>query len=424
MIAAAHVHTIATHGPDRVAGFSPIPAMSMVSHAVGARFVAARRRRCSRSTTGTPTCRWLRRRCSATRPTCPESGDWWNACYLIMWGSNVPVTRTPDAHWMAEARYRGQKVVAVVAGLRGQREVRRRLAARAARHRRRAGHGDGPRDPQGVPRRPADAVLRRLPPPLHRPAVPGDAARAGRRPRARAGSSPPPTFPAAAEPPRAPRGRRCCVDGRTGDPGCPTARWASGSAMPARAAGTSTSATSRRSSRCSTTARSPDAGAAAALRHRGRRGRELRRGVPVRRVGEHLVTTVFDLLLAQYGVARPGLPGQWPAGYQDAAEPYTPAWQQSLTSVPAEQCLRIARELARNAEESGGKTMIIMGAGICQWFHGDATYRAILALPILTGSRAATAAAGRTTSGRRSAARSPATRRWRWRSTGPGRRGR
>ena len=29
--------------------------------------------------------------------------------------------------------------------------------------------------------------------------------------------------------------------------------------------------------------------------------------------------------------------------------------------------------------------MIIMGAGICQWFHGDATYRAILALLMLTG---------------------------------------
>ncbi len=43
--------------------------------------------------------------------------------------------------------------------------------------------------------------------------------------------------------------------------------------------------------------------------------------------------------------------------------------------------------------------MIIMGAGICQWFHGDATYRAVLALLMLTGSRAATAAAGRTTSG-------------------------
>jgi hypothetical protein len=43
----------------------------------------------------------------------PESGDWWDASYLAMWGSNVPITRTPDAHWMAEARYRGAKVVVV-----------------------------------------------------------------------------------------------------------------------------------------------------------------------------------------------------------------------------------------------------------------------------------------------------------------------
>ena len=38
MIAAAQVHTIKTYGPDRIAGFSPIPAMSMVSHCVGTRF--------------------------------------------------------------------------------------------------------------------------------------------------------------------------------------------------------------------------------------------------------------------------------------------------------------------------------------------------------------------------------------------------
>ena len=31
---------------------------------------------------------------------------------------------------------------------------------------------------------------------------------------------------------------------------------------------------------------------------------DLPRGVPARRVGGHLVTTVFDLLLAQYGVVR------------------------------------------------------------------------------------------------------------------------
>ena len=43
----------------------------------------------------------------------PESGDWLNAGYLLIWGTNLPTTRTPDAHFMTEARYRGQKVVVV-----------------------------------------------------------------------------------------------------------------------------------------------------------------------------------------------------------------------------------------------------------------------------------------------------------------------
>ena len=33
LIAASLVHTIKKHGPDRIAGFSPIPAMSMISYA-------------------------------------------------------------------------------------------------------------------------------------------------------------------------------------------------------------------------------------------------------------------------------------------------------------------------------------------------------------------------------------------------------
>jgi nitrate reductase alpha subunit len=36
-----------------------------------------------------------------------------DASYLIVWGTNLPITRTPDAHFMTEARYRGQKVVVV-----------------------------------------------------------------------------------------------------------------------------------------------------------------------------------------------------------------------------------------------------------------------------------------------------------------------
>ncbi len=95
------------------------------------------------------------------------------------------------------------------AGLRGQREVRRRVAARPARHRRRAGHGDGPRHPAGVLRRPAGPVLHRLRQALHRPAVPGPAGRSTGTPTGPGSSSPRPT----SSPRRTPRTRRsrpCC----------------------------------------------------------------------------------------------------------------------------------------------------------------------------------------------------------------------
>src|SRR6266568_1552070 len=113
LAAAAQVHTIKAWGPDRVFGFSPIPAMSMVSHAAGARYHAL---------LGAPMLSfydWYADLPVASpqvfgdQTDVPESADWWDAGYLIMWGSNLPVTRTPDAHWMAEARYRGQKVIAV-----------------------------------------------------------------------------------------------------------------------------------------------------------------------------------------------------------------------------------------------------------------------------------------------------------------------
>ena len=39
--------------------------------------------------------------------------DWYNSTFLMMWGSNVPQTRTPDAHFMTEVRYKGTKTVVV-----------------------------------------------------------------------------------------------------------------------------------------------------------------------------------------------------------------------------------------------------------------------------------------------------------------------
>ena len=89
--------------------------------------------------------------------------------------------------------------------------------------------------------------------------------------------------------------------------------------------------------------------------------------------------------MAQYAVARDGLPGQWPSGYDDAASPYTPAWQEAITSVPAAAAARVAREFARNAELSRGRSMIAMGAGTNHWFHSDQIYRTFFTLTMLCG---------------------------------------
>jgi nitrate reductase / nitrite oxidoreductase, alpha subunit len=114
-------------------------------------------------------------------------------------------------------------------------------------------------------------------------------------------------------------------------------------------------------------------------------GAVMRRGVPAVRVGDVLVTTVMDLMLASYGVAREGLPGDWPEGYDDESVPHTPAWQEAITGVDRHMAAKVAREFARNAEVSGGRSMICMGAGTNHWFHSDETYRSFIALLTMCG---------------------------------------
>ena len=53
--------------------------------------------------------------------------------------------------------------------------------------------------------------------------------------------------------------------------------------------------------------------------------------------------------------------------------------------MPAKAAERIAREFADNAERSGGRSMILMGAGTNHWFHSDQIYRSFLTLVMLTG---------------------------------------
>lgn len=112
------------------------------------------------------------------------------------------------------------------------------------------------------------------------------------------------------------------------------------------------------------------------------------RGVPAIEIetvdGPVLVTTVYDLTMAQYGVGR-GLDGDYPRGYDDDKAAYTPAWQELFTGVSSATVLQFAREWAATAETTGGKCMIIVGAGINHWYHGNLMYRAGAMALMLTG---------------------------------------
>jgi len=421
IVAAAHVHTIKEHGPDRIAGFSPIPAMSMVSHGVGARFIQML------GGTMLSFYDWYADLPVASpqvfgdQTDVPESADWWNAAYLIMWGSNVPVTRTPDAHFMTEARYRGQKVVVVspdyadntkfadawlapqpgtdgaLALAMGHVVLREYLVDRrtAQFESYLKQYSDSPflvrldpapaerSGPDGSPVVPAEAY------------VPGKFLTVADLPddvlpgaSTEANSHFKPVLLDAAGRPVAPNGT---LGHRFGD--ADEGRWNLdlGGVDPALSIGDLLVGDDAAGPASST----PAEPVTVALPrfdvvpgrdddpHTGGKGVVLR-GVPARRVGSYLVTTVFDLMLAQYGVSRPGLPGDWPSGYDDP-RPGTPAWQEEITGVPAAAAARIGREFAQNAVDSGGRSMIIMGAGANHWFHADTIYRAFLALTTMTG---------------------------------------
>ncbi len=118
------------------------------------------------------------------------------------------------------------------------------------------------------------------------------------------------------------------------------------------------------------------------------RGAVLHRDIPVKRMmlkdGEALVTTVFDLLCANYGLDR-GLGGANVATSFDADVPFTPAWAEKITGVPRDRIIAVAREFATNAEKTNGKSMVILGAGINHWYHMDMAYRGIINMLVMCG---------------------------------------
>jgi nitrate reductase / nitrite oxidoreductase, alpha subunit len=380
LIAASMLYTAKKYGPDRVVGFSPIPAMSMLSYAGGSRFLQlfggvllsfydlyADFPPASPETWGEKT-------------DVAESADWFNSKYIVTVGSNLSMTRTPDVHFVAEARGHGAKLVVlspdfsqvskfadwwipVHAGMDGA------LWMAVSHVILKEFHCD-----RQVPyftdylKRFSDAPFLVELEENAGTYVPGRMLRANRLAPYRDVENG--------------DWKLLVVDEATGQPKMPLGaigfRWQNekGQWNLQMKDGLDGAEIHPQLSLLS----GHDAVLSVQFRDHAS-GRTFARGVPVRYVGTQEgrvpVTTVFDLLLAEFGVAR-GLPGDYPASYDDQESPYTPAWQEKFTGVSRNTIVQLAREFAATAERTKGKCTIIVGSGTNHWYHSNLYYRAAI----------------------------------------------
>ncbi len=112
-IAEKVVENIYDYGPDTNTFFSVIPAMSPVSFSSGVRLAHY---------LGGVVCSFYDWYCDlppgepvtwGVQTESCECADWFNAKYVVLWGSNINETRIPDAHFAWEARYNGAKIACV-----------------------------------------------------------------------------------------------------------------------------------------------------------------------------------------------------------------------------------------------------------------------------------------------------------------------
>lgn len=401
LIAAGLIHTIKRYGPDRIAGFSPIPAMSMVSWCSGARLTSLL------GGSLNSFYEWYH-----DNPHCQpknfgeqtdvhEAADWYQSTYWINMGTNLPMTRTADAHFASEFKYKGGKIVvfspnysdvtkfadtwvqlrpgtdaALLAAInhvvvkeffcdrqvpyfqdyvkrytslpflltlerRGDHYVPGRLLRAAALE-------------EGSEVENAEWKLVQM-----------DAEGRLRIPQGTIG------FRWEEEP--SGKWNLESKDSLTGDPLDPLLTLHGREDETPLVAFPDFTGTFDTALREDADTRPPGT---------------ILRGLPASRVrtadGEEvLVTTGFDLLAAHLGVAR-GMPGDYPADYDDPGS-YSPAWQEQETGVSRKIAIQIAREWAENAEKTRGKSLIIAGPGCTHWYHSDLYQRFGVLLGALTG---------------------------------------
>ncbi|MEI7494175.1 MAG: nitrate reductase subunit alpha [Alphaproteobacteria bacterium] len=399
IIAAANVYTTKTYGPDRIVGFSPIPAMSMVSYAAGSRYLSLIGGVClsfydwycdlppsSPQTWGEQT-------------DVPESADWYNSHYIIAWGSNVPQTRTPDAHFFTEVRYKGAKTVAITPDysevaklcdtwLHPQQGTDAAVALAMGHVILKEFHLANKSDyfDQYCRQYTDMPFLVRLIEQDGR-LVPERMLRAS-------------DFKDELQQTNNAEWKTILIDENTNDFVVPNgtigSRWGEKGKWNLSKKNHLTSEDIKplltlenfKDAKIQSVAFPYFGGNAPSFFQKTDHPDILERNLPALQVdtkeGKIFVATVYDLFIANYGIDR-GFGGEHVATSYDCNVPYTPAWQEKITGVPKDQVIQIAREFAENAHKTQGRSMVIVGAGLNHWYHMDMTYRAIINLLTMCG---------------------------------------
>jgi len=387
IMAVANIYTAKEHGPDRVIGFSPIPAMSMLSYAAGSRFLQL---------FGGVNLSFYDWYCDlptafpeiwGEQTDVCESADWYNAKMIADMGACLNMTRTPDCHFFAESRHNGTKAVVFSPDFS---QVCKYADQWVPLH---AG-SDGAfwmavshvilkefHHEQQTPYF-IDYVKRYTDSPmLVKLEQEGENYRPGRMLRAN-------ELPGNKDLPNG-EWKFVSVDEESGKYVVPKGsmghRWDEEqghwnmkfeNSINNETYDPTLSFLSKHDEVIQTE-----------FIEWGLDSKSLR-GVPIRYVetdsGTIPVTTVYDLTMAQYGVGR-GLGGNYPEDYSNRDAAYTPAWQEVFTGVDAKTVLQFAREWANTANITEGKCMIIIGAGINHWYHANLMYRAGAMALMLSG---------------------------------------
>ena len=399
IIAAANVYTTKTFGPDRVIGFSPIPAMSMVSYAAGARYLSLIGGVClsfydwycdlppaSPMTWGEQT-------------DVPESADWYNSNYIIAWGSNIPQTRTPDAHFFTEVRYKGAKTVSITPDyaevskltdewLNPKQGTDAALGMAFGHVILKEFHLEKPSEyftnyvrqytdfPMLVVLDKHDDdsfVSTRF---LRASDLAGDLGQENNPEWKTVG------FDENSNEFVSPQGSigyrwgekgKWNIEERDGTSGNETKLQLSqigGDITPVAFPNFAANNTNSAWTGCDQ--------------------EEIQvRNVPSKTITgadgkEYLVATVYDLMMANYGIDR-GLGGGNVASSYDDDIPGTPAWQEKITGLDRSKVIKIAREFADTADKTKGKSMIIVGAAMNHWYHMDMNYRGLINMVMMCG---------------------------------------